>query len=201
MDMFGVGRNTIREAVQVLVSRGILDVRPGRGTTVREMNSREVLDQAAFSALLADQCVDDLYDFRALVEVEATALAAERATPEQLLAIEQRWSEFEHASRERLPSWEEDIAFHRAVVEAGNNVIFSIVLDAVADLLRATRRDTQHIDRAVTLARSQHHAIVHAIRARSSKAARAAMADHIETASWAIREARRLQAKKANRHA
>jgi DNA-binding FadR family transcriptional regulator len=54
MEMFGVGRKTICEDVQELVSRGILDVRPGRRTTVEKMNSRELLDLAVFSALLAD---------------------------------------------------------------------------------------------------------------------------------------------------
>ncbi len=201
MEMFGVGRNTIREAVQVLASRGILDVRPGRGTTVREINSHEVIDQAAISALLADRSVDDLYDFRRLVEVEATALAAARATPEQFAAIEQRWSDLEHAYKERLPSFEQDVNFHRAVVEAGNNVVFSIVLNAVEDLLLATRKETQHVGRAVTLARTQHRAIVDAIRARDPEAARAAMTEHVEAASWAVREARDRQARKDSRRA
>ncbi|MDA8291565.1 MAG: FCD domain-containing protein, partial [Actinomycetota bacterium] len=191
MEMFGVGRNTIREAVQVLASRGILDVRPGRGTTVRGVETDEVIDRATLSALLSDRAVGDLYDFRRLVEVEAAALAAERATDEQLAVVERRWSELEHALRGRLPTWEQDVSFHRAVVEASGNAVLTVVLDAVRDRLVAVRKETQQVERAVSVARTHHRAILEAIRARDPAAARAVMAEHVEAAAWAAREARR----------
>lgn len=191
MEMFGVGRNTIREAVQVLVAQEVLDVRPGRGTTVRSIGSNETIDAVTFAALIADRAVDDLYKVRRLVEVEAAGLAATDATPAQMEKITEWWNALERAYQENRPSWEEDIGFHRSIVEASGNVIYSVVVDAVTDKLVAVRRETQHVPRALKLARNEHRMVWEAIQATDAESARAAMTRHIDSAFWALDEARR----------
>src|SRR4051812_20233998 len=79
MAAFGVGRNTVREAIQSLVARGICEVRPGRGTTIIRIDGRSALEGQNLSSLLADSAIDDLYEFRMLLETDAAARAAERA--------------------------------------------------------------------------------------------------------------------------
>lgn len=190
-EMFGVGRNTVREAVQVLVAQGVLDVRPGRGTTVRALASTDAIDAATFAALLADRAVDDLYNFRRLVEVEAAGLAAKHATPAQVEKMTAWWTAMERAYEEKRPTWEEDVGFHRSIVEASGNVIYSAVLDAVRDRLVAVRRETQHIPRALKIARVEHQVILRAIQERDVDSARRAMTRHIDSAQWAVSEARR----------
>src|SRR4051794_2917676 len=74
MERFSVGRNTIREAIQSLAAMGVLDVRPGRGTMVLSTPKESALDAATLAALLDDQTVLDLYEFRLLLEVETAGL-------------------------------------------------------------------------------------------------------------------------------
>lgn len=190
MELFGAGRNTVREAVQVLASQGILDVRPGRGTIVRSIASEHAIDPATFSALLEDRAIDDLHEFRRLLEVEAAGLAAKHSTNAQVQAIAGWLAALEHADGEGLPTWEQDIAFHRSILEASGNVIYLAAFDAVTDKLVATRKETQHVPRARQMARDEHRAILDAIQRQDVRAARRAMTRHIRSASWALHEAR-----------
>jgi GntR family transcriptional repressor for pyruvate dehydrogenase complex len=191
MELFGVGRNTVREAVHALAAQGIVDVRPGRGVTVRSISIEKAVDSAVVSALLDDQAVTDLYEFRRVVEVEAAARAAERASPSDIESIELRLKAFLHSYKERLPTWEEDVAFHRAIAEGSHNSIYALVLDLVNDKLVVTRRETQRSAAVLARAAREHAAVLEAIKSHDAEAAGRAMARHIDSAVWALRQARK----------
>jgi DNA-binding FadR family transcriptional regulator len=189
MERFGVGRNTVREAIQGLVGIGILDVRPGRGTVVRSVDPA-VLGSATMSALLEDQTVEDLYELRLLLEVESAARAAECATDDEIAqigaALERHRDEFERAR----PTYRQDIDFHHAIAQATQNGVYVRVLDALSDLLISARRRTDAVPRARKLALSEHVEIYRAIAARDAGSAREAMRRHILGGIDALREAR-----------
>jgi GntR family transcriptional repressor for pyruvate dehydrogenase complex len=191
MELFGVGRNTVREAVHALAAQGIVDVRPGRGVTVRSVTSEMAVDGRAVSALLDDKAVTDLYEFRRVVEVDAAIRAAERASPSDVQCIELCLKRFSHAYEQRLPTWEEDVAFHRAVADGSHNVIYALVLDLVNDKLLATRRETQRSAAVVARAAREHAAVLEAIKDHDAEAAGRAMAQHIDSAMWALGQARK----------
>lgn len=190
MSTFGVGRNTVREAVRSLVTRGVLVVRPGYGTTVLSVSGKDAMDPVTLSALLDDQAVSDLYSFRSLLEVEMAGRAAVRATAADIANIDDCLRVFQEAYRKHLPTWEQDIAFHRAIAEASGNVIYLVVFDAVVDKLIVARKQTDSIHRATAIAARQHHQIANAVRERNVELARKEMAEHIRSAVWALQEAR-----------
>ena len=97
MQEYGVGRNSVREAVQALVTLGLVDVRPGRGATVIGIESDAVMDAETISVLLKEEAVDDLYSFRRLLEVEIASRAAVAATPRDLEEIAASIRAFESA--------------------------------------------------------------------------------------------------------
>src|ERR1700751_6000810 len=66
MEQYGVGRNSVREAVQALVTLGLVEVRPGRGATVIGVESENVLDAETLAALLKQEALADLCTFRRL---------------------------------------------------------------------------------------------------------------------------------------
>ena len=83
-DRFGVGRSTIREAVKILVSRNILEIRRGCGTFVCE-NPGVVDDPLGFAFVDDKKRLGlDLCEVRMIIEPEIAALAAERAVPEEI---------------------------------------------------------------------------------------------------------------------
>lgn len=191
MDMFGVGRNSVRESVQALVALGVLDVRPGRGAVVLGLGSDDMFDTQTTSALLENQTVVDLYDFRRVLEVEMARQAAERGSEEEIERIGAALDRYRLELEAGRPVFQADLEFHRAVALASENVIFLRVLDAVADLLERARRDTDSVPGAKERALEEHTMIYEAIAVHDVDSAREAMEGHIESAVWAIGEFRR----------
>ncbi len=88
---FEVSRTVMREALSMLVSRGMLDVRTKTGTRARPMREWQVINRDVvewrFLRTPDASFMRDLVDFRIEIEVRAARLAATRATVEDLAAI------------------------------------------------------------------------------------------------------------------
>jgi GntR family transcriptional repressor for pyruvate dehydrogenase complex len=193
MERYGVGRGAVREAIQSLVAMGVLDVRPGRGAVVIGISAQDALDPETIAGLLEDQAIDDLYDFRELLEGEAAARAAASATPAELAAITAALARIRSALVDGASSYQADLDFHRAIVAASNNVIYLRVLDAITDLLATVRHQTELVPGAAALALGQHETILSAIARGDAETARKASVEHIASGRAAVAEARRMR--------
>ncbi|MCK8676368.1 FadR/GntR family transcriptional regulator [Streptomyces lichenis] len=118
-EQLGVGRNTVREAVRVLVHAGLLESRQGNGTFVRS-----TADPAAVLRTVRAAGALDVLELRMALETEAARLAAERRDTHDLLRLRAALSTL-HEQGDRAA--DADDAFHRAVVEATHNAAFSEV--------------------------------------------------------------------------
>jgi GntR family transcriptional repressor for pyruvate dehydrogenase complex len=190
MEEYGVGRNSVREAVQALVTLGLVDVRPGRGATVIGIESDAVMDAETVSVLLKEEAIDDLYAFRRLLEVEIARTAARSASDRDLEDIAASIRAFESALELGRPISSFDDAFHAAVAKASHNAIFVTVLDAVSGLIANARRLSMTVPWASTRAQVEHQRLYEAIVARDPDAAAAFMATHLDSAIAAIEEGR-----------
>ncbi len=193
MVLYGVGRNTIREAVQSLVAQSIFDVRPGRGTVVLGVDSRRAIESEHLARLLTDTAVDDLYEFRMLLETEAASRAAERAGAKELAEVAEALRKYEIAAKEGEGAYRRDVEFHAAVARASMNSAYAAALAAVSNTLVAVRRATDTVPGAVERACLEHQAIAEFILERNPEGARAAMVMHIETARRTLAAARAAQ--------
>ncbi len=192
MRLYGVGRNSVREAVHSLVTMGVLDVRPGRGAVVLSLGTASALDPPMVSALLRDQAVSDLYDFREILEVEAAGRAASPQGLADAGPITQALERYGSAVRAGTSPYLADLEFHRAVSAASGNVVFPQILDAVADVLAFARAQTDRVPGAVERAIVEHTAIRDAIVAHDVAAARRAMSAHIVSAKQAVEQVRTM---------
>jgi DNA-binding FadR family transcriptional regulator len=190
MAEYGVGRNSVREAVQALVTLGLVDVRPGRGATVIGIESDAVMDAETISVLLKEEAVDDLYAFRRLLEIEIAARAAVVATPADLEVIAASIRAFESALEQGRPISTLDDEFHAAVARASHNAIYATVLDAVSGLIANARRLSMNVPWASQTAKVEHAQLYEAIAAHDPEAAAAIMATHLDSAIAAIEEGR-----------
>jgi DNA-binding FadR family transcriptional regulator len=118
-DQLGVGRNTVREAVRVLVHAGLLESRQGNGTFVRS-----TADPAAVLRGIRHAGALDVLELRVALEAEAARLAAVRRDEDDLRALRAALAKL-HEQGDRAA--DADLAFHLGIVEATHNAAFTEV--------------------------------------------------------------------------
>jgi DNA-binding FadR family transcriptional regulator len=177
---FNVSRVTIRDAVGALSARGLLDVRVGArgGLRIARSDPERLIDAFSIQLGLMGLRRDELLEALQAIEPRTTALAAERATAEQvdgLLALvdESRARVEEPAEFTRL-----GVAFHQAIGEASGNGALRASLGA----LRATQ--LEHLLPLTTRPLAErvariHGSIADAIRRRDPVLAQQRMVDHL----------------------
>jgi DNA-binding FadR family transcriptional regulator len=138
VEMLGVGRNTVREAVQALVHSGLVERRQGSGTYVLGVSELAV----TMGRQIADARQSDVVEVRRALEVEAARLAARRRTPAEAAAIERARTERRDAylAGDLDAMVETDLSLHRAIVRAsGNPVLIDLydnLIDAIGENIR-----------------------------------------------------------------
>ncbi len=179
---FGVSKSVVREAVKLLVGKGLLEVRRGSGTRVRRRASWNLLDD---DVLAWHQGVEprpdflrQLMDVRQMLEPNAAAWAAKTATHEQIEDIRRAQSKMECADsiQDFVVA---DALFHRSVLRAANNEVVmameGVIFSALLSSIRVTNSDPRNNKNSVPL----HRKVLSAIEARDSRAASAAMQEHL----------------------
>ena len=184
-----VSRPSLREAIQKLVSRGLLHSRQGGGTWVTDRLDAGFTDPWGEMLRQHPNLQADLLEFRGMLESEAAALAARRATDADLARIGEAYAKVEalFAEGPSATVFEEqvkaDLAFHQAIAEAAHNVMFGHL---TASLFRVTHenidlnlRHLRRLDNDWLELRDQHAAIWNAVKSRNPQAAQAAVRRHI----------------------
>jgi len=173
----GVSRNALREAVKVLVSKGMVEVRPKTGTRIRpaeEWNllDRDVLDWHAQSDQRLTRAFE-LVEFRLVVEPRAACLAAKRGTDEDLKAIDTACTALEACigKPDLVPQC--DIVFHRSIHKASHNALFNHLGSLTSSLMQIQVLMTTHEPGSFEKGLPLHRSLTEAIKARDADQAEA----------------------------
>lgn len=177
-----VGRSSLREAVQGLQTMGLVEVRHGVGTFFVREPGKWLLSPLKLIGLPSPNLFAELIEARLLVEVRLAALAAERATEEDIARIRECASNRAHARHGEYV--ERGLEFHQAVAEAAHHSVLESMLKAVSHLYFDVldRLDMVAQNRlAAFVARQQggHEAIIERIEARDAAGAAEAMLSHL----------------------
>jgi GntR family transcriptional repressor for pyruvate dehydrogenase complex len=176
----GLSRNSLREAVRALSLVRILDVRQGDGTYVTSLESDVLLDAMSFVVdLHQDSGVLHILEARRILEAEASALAAQRISDEELAGLRELLeTSADYATPEEFV--DHDLAFHHRIAVASRNPVLTSLLDSLAG-----RTSRARIWRAVTDAGatertlSEHGAILDALARHRPELARALAIAHL----------------------
>lgn len=174
-----VSRIAVREAIKGLAALNLVEVRPGEGTFVKAVTSKEFVDSFDYTLLLERSTFRELLETRRFLEVELAGLAAERATPEDLDAMKKSLEAMKEDLSLGRDYLESDVSFHNAIIEASGNNILNELLNNIADLLRESRRKTMSVQGAVGRAIEGHMEIYEKVKARDPHGARQAMLNHL----------------------
>jgi len=179
-ESLGVSRASVREALTALEAIGILDIRPGEGTFVRETSVSATFAPLAMVLEMEQNSMSQLMEVRRVLETEIAALAVQRATEEDLQNIEVNLNRMKSANTVS-EAVEADLRFHFAIAEATHNSILLRIMNTVADLMHNTfriRREELFADKGREII-SEHEAIYRAIRDRDIDSAKLRMLQHI----------------------
>jgi GntR family transcriptional repressor for pyruvate dehydrogenase complex len=184
-----VSRQTVREAMQRLAHAGVVRTATRRGTIVAPVSASTVGLHSALSVLVEPESLLDLFEVRSVIEPEMAALAAERATPEQVEQLATVLREQEgFVKREEVRAYiRSDVAFHLLIAEMVANRVLLRMLRTVHSLSYESRRTTAQVPGANQVGVRDHWAIFAAIQARDASAARQAMREHLVHTSWDLR--------------
>ena len=185
-ETLGISRTTLREAIRILISEGLLVVKRWRGTFVADQ-----FDQYTDSSMDVQELfkmkvtLRDLYETRLIFEPQAAALACKRATDkeiEQILALGeecQRQVKLNPQGKDRIAS---ESAFHGAIIKAAHNDFLSQFMPTLTQTIEQTFALNYNLDVIAEDAYKDHILIMDFLKKRDGEAIKSAVTIHLHHA-------------------
>jgi len=182
-----VSRPTLREAKQILASKGLLSSRQGGGTYVTTSLNSSLSDPLTNLLKERPEFRYDILELRQTLDSEAAFLAASRATNLEKQNIKEKYYDmvkFHLAAEDHVASALADINFHLSITEASHNIALLHVTRSIYDVLLSSIENNlkylytiKGIEKHLT---QQHKSILNSIIDGNSKEARSAAKKHME---------------------
>ncbi|WP_227711120.1 FadR/GntR family transcriptional regulator [Novosphingobium ovatum] len=178
-ERMGVSRTAYREAIRILIAKGMVESKPKAGTHVLPRRSWNLLDPDVLRWAFSDgpdlSLVVHLFELRAVVEPEAAALAAERRTPAHIEAMTNALEGMRKFGLAHAAGQAADQEFHLAILDATGNDPLCTLGVSVGAAVRLTTEFKQKLSANPRDPMREHEAVYDAIVAGDVEAARAAM--------------------------
>lgn len=186
--VYRVGRSSIREALRVLESKGVIEQGPRGGFVVAD--SVTPLNRSLQLLLtLEEASLRELFEVRRMLELEVAALAATHRNRRHLARLARAIEEMVDGLSDEDRYITADVRFHLVLAEASGNRLVQHVMLAIRELLRRALATIYHIPASAEQSIEQHREILRAVEAKDAAAARAAMRDHLGAVEAAIQDA------------
>jgi GntR family transcriptional repressor for pyruvate dehydrogenase complex len=194
-----VGRSSIREALRMLESRGLIQNGDSGLFAVAEPSNQ--LNRSLDLLLqLKEADIGELYEIRRLLEGEFAALAAERRTQAQLAEMSSAIEAMRRSLDDEDAYIDADLGFHVCVAEATQNRFAAHLMHAIREVLQRALRAVFETAPGIPVRSIDHHvAIQEAIRAGLPDEARSAMREHLSRVEQDARSAEKKTARKSER--
>ena len=167
----GVSRNAVREAIRALEAKGIIKVRHGLGTYVKEFNLADLLTDFAYGLLIDGQAAKELYEIRKHLELSYIKAAVRKITDEDIEEMRSILEEMraKAVQGERFP--EEDLALHRVIFHNVDNKSLLKLLDVFRSLYKSEIASWNRSKKELLINLKDHITLVEAIAARDEEEA------------------------------
>ena len=174
-----VSRTTLREALRILSTRGLVEVRRGVGTFVTE--SRNIRDDYDVLKIRnTNVSTKDLYEMRLMFEPQAAYYAALRASSEELNEIFRCCALNDQMIRSADPQWDEtEQKFHNAIASATHNPFITALLPVFNRAIHHGILLANEAPEVAEMTLHDHRVLVQYIRERNPEGAKTAMQLHI----------------------
>lgn len=185
-EKLGISRTTLREAIHILASDGILVVKRGLGTFVAEQMDQFTdggIDMQEFSKMKVT--LRDLYETRMIFEPEAAALACKRATDAEIAQILTLGAACQQQLLENPPGKKRiasESAFHGAILKASHNEFLSQFMPMLTKTIEQTFALNFNLDVIAEDAYKDHILIMKFLENRDGEALKSAVTIHLHHA-------------------
>lgn len=181
-EQYSVSRPVVREAMQRLRERGLIHVAPGRGAYLRETSALDWARPLDAAGRHRAATTRQLVEARVMLEERAAILAAQRASPEDILQLERALTAFDQATNV-IEKSRCDIAFHSLLAKASYNPVIEMMFGAIAPLVFEVMLRSLDDPAVMEIGAPLHHVVLEAVRNGDSVKAGAAMCEHVNLAS------------------
>lgn len=142
---FQVGRSAVREALSALRAMGLIEMRQGEGTFVKEFDSTILNLPIHTSILMKKGDLKNLLEVRKILEVGAVEIAAERRTAENLAEIKKALLNMLNAEGDEDLGDQADLDFHIAIAKAANNQLLINLMNHISEIMVSTMKETRKL--------------------------------------------------------
>jgi GntR family transcriptional repressor for pyruvate dehydrogenase complex len=180
VQMLGVSRSSVRDAIRALELMGLLEPRQGIGTVVCRTAAAALANPLAAALVEKRKMIADLLDVRRMIEPSLAGRAALHVSRDEIAAIEEILARQEASVTRGQLGIEEDSEFHYAIALASDNIAVLKVVDVLMDLLRETRERSLQVERRQEKSLAGHRRILSALKRGDASAAEVAMRRHLQ---------------------
>jgi GntR family transcriptional repressor for pyruvate dehydrogenase complex len=174
-ETFRVSRSSVREAIKAIENEGLVMTRPGSGTFITAVNVEAIIPSLASLLSRGKDALIDLFEMRRLVEPGIAALAAERATPADILRLKEICTEHEQQVKHDTSAVDSDAAFHMTIGRATHNPALQQLVASIVEILKSLQTPGR-----AHKSLASHREILGAIERHDPELARQAMQQHIQ---------------------
>ncbi|HLI70396.1 MAG TPA: FadR/GntR family transcriptional regulator [Ktedonobacteraceae bacterium] len=181
-EQFRVSRTAVREALKILAQKGLVDMRPGRGTIVINSANEALRDSLGLVMKLQLGEVggsQNLIEVREILEVEIAGLAAARATEKEIAALREAVQTMDKSLQDADAFIAADNRFHEALAQATQNALILILVNSIVNLLSEQRKQIFMTPGGPQRGQIHHKNILDSVIKHDPEAARANMRAHL----------------------
>ncbi len=190
-EIFGISSSILREAVRVLASKGLVEVKQGHGTFVR-LPKINIPEEAVRNYLMTNTfSLFQLMEVRSPIEIEMAKLAAERREEKQVVIMDKSLQVMKSDTNSAEVLSDADEAFHQAIIDASGNLLFGIMIRSIMVNLHISRQlAIRHF--GIEVLSQEHEKIYQAIKNKKPSLAAAKMKEHMDGALKRINQVNEL---------
>ncbi len=194
-ESLGVSRPSIREAMRILESLGVVTVKSGSGAYLNsEYISKSDVD--SLHELVEKYTKLELVEARKILECEIVMIAAKKATASDIKAIQEAYKKMELMKNDENAFLLADYAFHMAIADACKNRVLKAMLKTIRKPLIGLNLEVVKVPKQIAIVMDMHGMILENIMAGDGDKAKANMKEHLEVIGQAVNKI--YQAKQGN---
>ena len=180
-NQIGVSKFSMREALRVAQSQGLIEISQGRRTKVADLSMKPAAGIMNLLMKRSKYLLLELTEARRSLEISIVRLAALRRTDEQVEAMARTIADMEANRDDLLFCVDKDIEFHEILAQATKNRVFELINESIGEILRESRKETMRIS-GVEMPIFEHQEILSAIKKKDPDKAVECMGLHLDTA-------------------